>query len=81
MKPVTDTSELEMRLGGLHHITMITVGAEGAGSVHHSGFVTGVRDRDYFESIYFREPRGRLERSLTPVVNPRTAARAGEAAG
>ena len=73
------------------------------------GFVTDVRDRDYFESIYFREPRGilfeiatlspgftvdepaetlgeglrlpkqhehlrdRLERTLTPVANPRTA--------
>ena len=73
------------------------------------GFVTDVRDRDYFQSIYFREPRGilfeiatlspgfavdepadhlgeelrlpkqhehlreRLERQLTPVVNPRTA--------
>jgi glyoxalase family protein len=71
------------------------------------GLVTDVRDRDYFESIYFREPRGtlfeiatlspgfaidedperlgeelrvpemhahlreRLERSLTPLVNPR----------
>src|SRR3954469_25789904 len=76
------------------------------------GFVTEVRDRDYFRSIYFREPRGvlfeiatlspgfavdedpehlgeelrlpkmhehlreRLERTLTPVVNPRTAQRA-----
>jgi glyoxalase family protein len=74
-------------------------------------FVTDVKDRDYFKSIYFREPRGilfeiatlspgfavdedpdrlgeelrvpkmhehlreRLERSLTPVVNPRTARR------
>ena len=72
------------------------------------GFVTDVRDRDYFNAIYFREPRGilfeiatlspgfavdepadrlgeelrlpkqhehlreRLERTLTPVVNPRT---------
>jgi glyoxalase family protein len=71
--------------------------------------VTGVRDRDYFRSIYFREPRGilfeiatlspgfavdedpahlgeelrlpaqhehlreQLEKSLTPVVNPRSA--------
>jgi glyoxalase family protein len=75
------------------------------------GFVTDVRDRDYFESIYFREQHGvlfeiatlspgfavdedpehlgealrlpaqhehlreRLERTLTPVVNPRTARR------
>ena len=75
------------------------------------GFVTDVRDRDYFESIYFREPRGvlfeiatlspgfavdespdrlgeelrvpkmhahlreRLERTLAPVVNPRTRRR------
>jgi glyoxalase family protein len=72
------------------------------------GFVTDVRDRDYFDAIYFREPRGilfeiatlspgfaadedpghlgeelrvpkmhahlrdELERTLTPVVNPRT---------
>ena len=71
--------------------------------------VTGVRDRDYFRSIYFREPRGvlfeiatrspgfavdedpahlgealrlprqhehlraRLERTLTPITNPRAA--------
>jgi glyoxalase family protein len=71
--------------------------------------VTGVRDRDYFRSIYFREPRGilfeiatlspgfavdedpahlgeelrlpaqhehlraQLERTLTPVINPRSA--------
>jgi glyoxalase family protein len=75
------------------------------------GFVTDVRDRDYFDAIYFREPRGvlfeiatlspgfavdedperlgeelrvpkmhahlreRLERTLTPLVNPRTARR------
>jgi glyoxalase family protein len=75
------------------------------------GFVTDVRDRDYFNAIYFREPRGilfeiatlspgfavdedperlgeelrvpkmhahlreHLERTLTPVVNPRTARR------
>jgi glyoxalase family protein len=75
------------------------------------GHVTEVRDRDYFLSIYFREPRGilfeiatlspgfaadedperlgeelrvpkmhqhlreRLERTLTPVVNPRTRRR------
>jgi glyoxalase family protein len=73
------------------------------------GFVTDVKDRDYFRSIYFREPRGilfeiatlspgfavdedpehlgeelrlpkahehlrdRLERTLTPVENPRVA--------
>jgi glyoxalase family protein len=77
------------------------------------GFVTDVRDRDYFKAIYFREPRGvlfeiatfspgfaadedperlgealrvpkqhghlreQLERTLTPVVNPRTARREG----
>jgi glyoxalase family protein len=76
--------------------------------------VTGVKDRDYFRSIYFREPRGvlfeiatlspgfavdedpdhlgeelrlphqhehlreRLERTLTPVVNPRSAQREGQ---
>ena len=75
------------------------------------GFVTDVRDRDYFDAIYFREPRGilfeiatlspgfavdedpqtlgealrlpkqhehlrdHLERTLQPVVNPRTAQR------
>lgn len=75
------------------------------------GFVTDVRDRDYFKSIYFREPRGvlfeiatmspgfavdepadrigeqlrlpkqhehlrpQLERTLTPIVNPRAARR------
>jgi glyoxalase family protein len=74
--------------------------------------VTEVRDRDYFKSIYFREPRGilfeiatlspgfavdedpehlseslklprmhehlrpQLERSLTPLVNPRARRRA-----
>jgi glyoxalase family protein len=73
------------------------------------GYVTEVRDRDYFRSIYFREPRGvlfeiatlspgfavdedpehlgetlklpsqhehlrdKLERALSPVVNPRAA--------
>ncbi|HEX8102666.1 MAG TPA: VOC family protein [Solirubrobacteraceae bacterium] len=76
------------------------------------GFVTDVRDRDYFFAIYFREPRGvlfeiatlspgfaadedpehlgealrlpkqhehlreQLERTLTPVANPRAAAHA-----
>jgi glyoxalase family protein len=75
------------------------------------GYVTDVRDRDYFQSIYFQEPRGvlfeiatlspgfavdedpehlgeelrlptqhehlrdRLERTLQPVVNPRSARR------
>jgi glyoxalase family protein len=75
------------------------------------GYVSDVRDRDYFDAIYFREPRGvlfeiatlspgfatdedpdrlgealrlpaqhehlreQLERTLTPVVNPRTARR------
>jgi glyoxalase family protein len=76
------------------------------------GYVTDVRDRDYFNAIYFREPRGilfeiatlspgfavdedpehlgealrlpkqhehlrdRLERTLTPIVNPRAVTRA-----
>jgi glyoxalase family protein len=80
------------------------------------GCVTDVRDRDYFRSIYFREPRGvlfeiatlspgfaidedperlgeqlrlpkmhehlreRLERTLTPLVNPRARRRAAAAA-
>jgi catechol 2,3-dioxygenase-like lactoylglutathione lyase family enzyme len=113
--------QANMKLEGLHHITMITgdaqrnvafyadvlglrlvkktvnfddpeashlyFGAEtgepgepGAGTVHHiagasrdedhlrwqervrdaGGFVTDVRDRDYFDAIYFREPRGIL---------------------
>jgi glyoxalase family protein len=75
------------------------------------GYVTEVRDRDYFNAIYFREPRGvlfeiatlspgfatdeapehlgeelrlpkqhehlraQLEQTLTPLVNPRAAAR------
>jgi glyoxalase family protein len=78
------------------------------------GYVTDVRDRDYFRSIYFREPRGilfeiatlapgfavdedperlgeelrvpkmhehlreRLERTLTPLENPRTRQREGQ---
>ena len=78
------------------------------------GFVTDVRDRDYFNAIYFREPRGilfeiatlspgfavdepadrlgqelrlpkqhehlrnHLERTLTPVVNPRSGAGAAQ---
>ncbi|MFL5123350.1 MAG: VOC family protein [Microvirga sp.] len=80
------------------------------------GFVTDVRDRDYFDAIYFREPRGilfeiatlspgfavdedperlgeelrvpkmhaplrpTLERTLTPIVNPRAARREREEA-
>jgi glyoxalase family protein len=80
------------------------------------GFVTDVQDRDYFDAIYFREPRGilfeiatlspgfavdedperlgeelrlprqhahlreRLERTLSPLVNPRAARREREEA-
>jgi glyoxalase family protein len=80
------------------------------------GFVSEVRDRDYFDAIYFLEPRGilfeiatlgpgfavdeapdrlgeelrlpkmhahlrdQLERTLTPLVNPRTARRGAEVA-
>ena len=80
------------------------------------GFVSEVRDRDYFDAIYFLEPRGilfeiatlgpgfavdedpdrlgeelrvpkmhahlrdELERTLTPLVNPRTARRGAEVA-
>jgi glyoxalase family protein len=80
------------------------------------GYVTDVKDRDYFNAIYFREPRGvlfeiatlspgfavdedperlgealrlpsqhehlrdQLERTLAPVVNPRAARRAADAA-
>jgi glyoxalase family protein len=99
--------------GSVHHIAWACQDADqpawqsrvrGAG-----GFVTEVRDRDYFRSIYFREPRGilfeiatlspgfavdedpahlgeelrlpkmhehlreRLERTLTPIANPRAA--------
>jgi glyoxalase family protein len=101
--------------GSVHHIAWASRDADhvlwqervrGAG-----GYVTDVKDRDYFNAIYFREPRGilfeiatlspgfavdedpahlgealrlpkqherlreRLERTLTPVVNPRAAAR------
>jgi glyoxalase family protein len=105
--------------GTVHHIAWATRDDEqqawrsriaGAG-----GYVTEVLDRDYFRSIYFREPRGvlfeiatvspgfavdedpahlgeelrvpkmhaglrpELERSLTPIVNPRTLWRAAPA--
>jgi glyoxalase family protein len=101
--------------GSVHHIAWASrdedhlewqARVRGAG-----GFVTDVRDRDYFNAIYFREPRGilfeiatlspgfavdedpdrlgeelrvpkmhahlrdQLDRTLTPVVNPRVAQR------
>jgi glyoxalase family protein len=99
--------------GSVHHIAWASQDAdhvEWQKRVRDAGgFVTDVRDRDYFLSIYFREPRGilfeiatlspgfavdedpghlgeelrvpkmhehlreRLERTLTPVVNPRAA--------
>jgi glyoxalase family protein len=107
-----------MKLEALHHITMITHDARRNVEFYAErrvrdagGFVTDVRDRDYFDAIYFREPGGilfeiatlspgfavdedserlgeelrvpkmhahlreGLERTLTPVVNPRTARR------
>jgi glyoxalase family protein len=102
--------------GSVHHIAWATPDEDQLAWQQRvrdaGGFVTEVRDRDYFRSIYFREPRGvlfeiatlspgfaidedpdhlgeelklpkmhehlreRLERSLTPVVNPRAAQRA-----
>jgi glyoxalase family protein len=99
--------------GSVHHIAWATPDAEQlewqARIRAAGGWVTDVRDRDYFRSIYFREPRGvlfeiatrspgfavdedpghlgeqlrlpqmhehlrpQLERTLTPLVNPRTA--------
>ncbi len=98
--------------GSVHHIAWATPDAEQPAwqaRVREAGaYVTDVRDRDYFTSIYFGEPRGvlfeiatlspgfavdedlahlgeqlrlprmhehlreRLERTLTPLVNPRT---------
>jgi glyoxalase family protein len=98
--------------GSVHHIAWASQDDEHLAwqeRVRHAGgYVTDVRDRDYFRSIYFREPHGvlfeiatlspgfavdedpehlgealklpkqhehlraRLERTLTPVVNPRT---------
>ncbi len=101
--------------GTVHHIAWASQDADHLGWQERvraaGGAVTDVRDRDYFQSIYFREPRGvlfeiatlspgfavdedperlgeelrlpkqhehlraHLERSLTPVVNPRAARR------
>src|SRR3954452_4606499 len=102
--------------GSVHHIAWASPDEEHLAWQQRvrdaGGFVTEVRDRDYFRSIYFREPRGilfeiatlspgfaidedpdrlgeelrlpkmhehlreRLERSLTPIINPRAAQRA-----
>jgi glyoxalase family protein len=99
--------------GTVHHIAWASRDDEHLAWQERVGnagaFVTEVRDRDYFRSIYFREPRGilfeiatlgpgfavdedpehlgealrlprqhehlreRLERTLTPIVNPRAA--------
>jgi glyoxalase family protein len=104
--------------GSVHHIAWATPDEEQLDWQTRvrdaGGFVTDVRDRDYFQSIYFREPRGilfeiatlspgfavdedpehlgeelrlpkmhehlreRLERTLTPVENPRVRQRAGQ---
>ena len=101
--------------GSVHHIAWGTQDDEQLAwqqRIHDAGgYVTDVKDRDYFQSIYFQEPRGvlfeiatlspgfavdedpehlgeglrlpkqhehlraRLERTLQPVVNPRTARR------
>jgi glyoxalase family protein len=101
--------------GTVHHIAWATPDEEQPAWQQRiraaGGAVTEVRDRDYFKSIYFLEPRGvlfeiatlspgfavdedpehlgealklpamhehlraRLERSLSPVVNPRTRRR------
>ncbi|MGZ4246647.1 MAG: VOC family protein, partial [Solirubrobacteraceae bacterium] len=101
--------------GTVHHIAWACRDDEQVGWQRHvreaGAMVTEVRDRDYFRSIYFREPRGvlfeiatlspgfavdedpdhlgealklprmhehlrpQLERSLTPLVNPRARRR------
>jgi glyoxalase family protein len=98
--------------GSVHHIAWGTQDDEQLAWQEHianaGGYVTDVRDRDYFQSIYFQEPRGvlfeiatlspgfavdedpdhlgeelrlpkqhehlrsQLERTLTPITNPRT---------
>ena len=99
--------------GTVHHIAWACQDEDQVAWQTHvselGGYVTDVRDRDYFKSIYFREPRGilfeiatlspgfavdedsahlgeklrlprmhehlrpELERTLKPVVNPRSA--------
>jgi glyoxalase family protein len=99
--------------GTVHHIAWASQDADHAAWQERvaaaGGHVTEIIDRDYFHSVYFREPRGilfeiatlspgfatdedaehlgealrlpkqhehlrtQLERTLTPVVNPRTA--------
>jgi len=106
--------------GTVHHIAWATRDdqqrAWRSRIVEAGGYVTEILDRDYFHSIYFREPRGvlfeiatlspgfavdedpehlgeelrvpkmhaqlrpELERSLAPIVNPRTLWRAAPAA-
>ena len=50
--------------GTVHHIAWATPDDEQAAWQERireaGGYVTGVKDRDYFRSIYFREPRGVL---------------------
>jgi glyoxalase family protein len=109
------TSYGEPGAGTVHHIAWASQDADHLAWQQRvrdaGGLVTDVRDRDYFDAIYFREPRGilfeiatlspgfaidedperlgeelrvpkmhahlreRLERTLTPLVNPRTARR------
>jgi glyoxalase family protein len=50
--------------GTVHHIAWATPDDEQLSwrerILEAGGYVTGVKDRDYFRSIYFREPRGVL---------------------
>jgi glyoxalase family protein len=61
--PAPDTRPAQ-GAGTVHHIAWATPDAEQAGwqqRIRRSGgYVTPVQDRDYFLSIYFREPRGVL---------------------
>lgn len=52
-------------LGTVHHVAMAVTGAKEQLAMrerllHHGAMVTPVQDRQYFESIYFREPGGIL---------------------
>ncbi len=52
-------------VGGIHHVALATSSAEEqlhwrSSLVQHGANVSAVMDRDYFRSIYFREPRGSL---------------------
>jgi glyoxalase family protein len=61
--PAPDTHGIQ-GAGTVHHIAWASPDADHLAwqqRVHEAGgYVTDVRDRDYFKSIYFREPRGVL---------------------